>query len=367
MQSTGALKCSGSSLGALVGYRNGVQVARASNRLTDPNDCGEDDVTYGVTGQFPSNVAVDNLVIEGVEPWTFDVFGSPGRARLDYTVTFTHEEILVSCLPSPVQRGEQVTCTASAPPGTTSITVSEWRFESPLLTSQITEQTSSTSWTGPAATTGQVTVTGELDGSPTTGQGSLDVTPRDWTTKTVRFQVLEKDQTNILPERPERVGHLGAAANHAGIFPLPGQAVQITSGPQQGVSYWADTPGQGETWVYINRIALALNSAFYNLQPKSGGGGKCLRKDVLPFIPVVEAHEGLNLELNSHAETFKRKLNELVPQKTESVVINGNEDLITKTEIAAQASIDEAKLAAKDVAEGGTVPPAQYHCLFKYF
>ncbi|MBA3579689.1 MAG: hypothetical protein H0W42_06880 [Gemmatimonadaceae bacterium] len=179
--------------------------------------------------------------------------------------------------------------------------------------------------------------------------------------------MLEKDQTNILPEKPERVGHLGAAANHAGIFPLPGQAVQITSGPQQGVSYWADTPGQGETWVYINRIVLALNSAFYNLQPKSGGGGKCLRKDVLPFIPVVEAHEGRNLELNSHAEMFKRKLNELVPQKTEPVVVNGNEDLIDKTGIAAQASIDEAKLAAKDVAEGGTVPPAQYHCLFKYF
>ena len=121
--------------------------------------------------------------------------------------------------------------------------------------------------------------------------------------------------------------------------------------------------------MYINRIALALNSAFYNLQPKSGGGGKCLRKDVLPFIPVVEAHEGRNLELNSHAETFKRKLNELVPQKTEPVVVNGNEDLIDKTGIAAQASIDEAKLAAKDVAEGGTVPsstvPLPFQILLK--
>lgn len=50
LQSTGALKCSGSSIGRVVGYRNGVQVEDAANVLTDPSDCGGDDVTFGVTG-----------------------------------------------------------------------------------------------------------------------------------------------------------------------------------------------------------------------------------------------------------------------------------------------------------------------------
>jgi len=371
MQSAGALKCSGSSIGAMVGYRNGVQVVQASNWLTNPSDCGADDVTFGVTGQFPLNVVIDSLVILGVDPWTFDVFGQQGRARLDYTVTFTPGPgISVSCLPSSVERGAQVTvtCTASPPPGATSVTVSEWRFETPLLSSPITEQSSSTTWTGPAATSGQVTVTGTLDGNPDNGQGSITVTARNWTSKTVRYQVLEKDQAGVLPTLPDTVGDLGKAANIAGIFPLPGQATQITTGPQNGVWYWNDTPAQGETWIYINRIALALNSAFYNLQPTHGPASKCKQNQVLPFIPVVEAHEGLHLELNSHAETFKRKLNELVPQVTEPVVSLGFElDLVDQTTIATQSVIAQAQLIADDVSQGGTVPPAQYPCTFKYF
>src|SRR5262245_22460357 len=88
LQSTGALKCSGSSLGRLIGYRNGAQVDTARNRLTDPSDCGSDDVTFGVTGGLSPSTVVDSLVIQGVNPWTFLVFGSTGRARLDYTITF---------------------------------------------------------------------------------------------------------------------------------------------------------------------------------------------------------------------------------------------------------------------------------------
>jgi hypothetical protein len=219
------------------------------------------------------------------------------------------------------------------------------------------------------ATNGQVTVTGTVDGAPSTGQGTIAVIARNWSTKTVGYQVIEKNQAGVLPAHPTRVGELGATANIGGIFPATPMSTLIPTGPQAGVRYWNDMPAVGESWIYINRIALALNSDFYLRQPKNGGPpGKCLQSQVLPFIPVVEAHEGLQLQVNSHAETFKRKMNELVPQVTEPVVIVGFEsDLIDKTTIVATPAIDQAKLIASDVANGGTVPPASYPCTFKYF
>jgi len=86
--SDGALKCSGASIGRVVGYLGGSQVASVPNALTDSTDCGEDDVTFGVTGGLDSNAVVDSLVIQGVDPWTFDVEGASGRALLNYTITF---------------------------------------------------------------------------------------------------------------------------------------------------------------------------------------------------------------------------------------------------------------------------------------
>ena len=86
--STGALKCTGS-IGRLVGYFNGDPVDSAVNQLADPDDCGEDDVTFGVVGGLMATTAIDSLIIEGVGPWTFDVSGVPGgRALLRYTVNF---------------------------------------------------------------------------------------------------------------------------------------------------------------------------------------------------------------------------------------------------------------------------------------
>lgn len=88
LTSTGALKCTGTH-GRMVGFRDGVQVTQADNVLIDPSDCGADDVTHGVQGQLPPDVHIDSLVIEGVDPWTFEVLGNCcGRALLKYTIQF---------------------------------------------------------------------------------------------------------------------------------------------------------------------------------------------------------------------------------------------------------------------------------------
>jgi hypothetical protein len=88
LTSTGALKCTGT-YGRLVGFRDGVQVTQADNVLIEPGDCGADDVAFGVQGQLPLDVHIDSLVVEGVDPWTFEVLGECcGRALLKYTIQF---------------------------------------------------------------------------------------------------------------------------------------------------------------------------------------------------------------------------------------------------------------------------------------
>lgn len=369
MQSDGALKCSGPSIGAMVGYRNGAQVVQAANWLTNPADCGSDDVTFGVSGQFPLDVVIDSLVIQGVDPWTFSVFGLEGRARLDYTVTFTPGPgISVSCSPASVVRGGQVTCTASAPSGASSVTVSEWRFESTLLSSTITQQTSDTFWTGPAAASGQVIVTGTIDGNPDNGGDSITVTDRDWTNKTVPHQVVEITPSG-LPIHPTRVGELGNTANIAQVV-APTTWVQIPAGPNAGVFYFTDVPVTAQSQIRINRAALSVNSDFYLLQPTNGPAFKCKRADVIPFIPGLEAHEGLGLQPLSHARVFRDTLNAHVPQTTEPVVAQGDfVNLWNQGQIAAQSAIDLASLRAQDKPPygNGIVPPVPYPCTFKYY
>ena len=87
LSSTGVLKCTGY-YGRTIGYLRGVEVARADNALINAADCGEDDLTYGVRSQFPANVEIDALVVEGVDPWVFTVSGVTARALLRYTITY---------------------------------------------------------------------------------------------------------------------------------------------------------------------------------------------------------------------------------------------------------------------------------------
>ena len=276
--------------------------------------------------------------------------------------------ISVSCTPSPVERGQEVVFSAVRDGGGPLPTISEWKFTSAALSAPIIEPTSDTVWSGIVATSGEVTVTGTLDGDSVVGNGQIVVQARDWGNDTVRYEVVPKDQTGVLPVQPTKVGHLGATANVGDLIPLPEEHEQITSGPQSGVWYWLHTPVQAQSWIYINRAALQVNSDFYLLQPATyTAPDSCLQSDVLPFVPLVEAHEGLHLETDSHAEVFRRKLNELVPPVAEPVVSLGiPQDLDAKTATETSAAILQAQLYAKDSSNGGVVLPVPY-CYFRYF
>ncbi len=111
-----------------------------------------------------------------------------------------------------------------------------------------------------------------------------------------------------------------------------------------------------------------MNSAFYLRQPtKVTKPGSCTQADVVPFLTPLEAHEGLHTEPGSHVGVFRQKLNELVPQATESVVSLGTaQDLDSTTTAQTADEFNQATLYAKDVRDGGTVPPVPY-CNFKFF
>jgi hypothetical protein len=347
----------------------------------DPDYVGNRIIVNGSGGQVLASYEVPGDNTAGaltIQPYEVSIPGIRSvdliAAPADY-IGFNQAEwsdsipITVTCSGA-VLRGELVACVASSPSGTT-VAVSQWKFTSANLSAPIIEQSSKSQWAGPAATGGQVVASGLVNGLAASGQASIAVTDRNWTSKTVPHTVIEKNQSEApLPIHPVRVGELGATANIPGIFPgLTGYSSVIDSGPQKGVAYWTDMPAVAQSWIFINRIAMAVNSDWYKLQPKNGAPpGICNQSKVLPFIPVVEAHEGLQLQLGSHAEVFKRKMNELVPQVTESVVILGFEsDLIDKTTVAATPAFNQAVLIAGDTHSGGTVPPAPYPCTFKYF
>jgi hypothetical protein len=143
---------------------------------------------------------------------------------------------------------------------------------------------------------------------------------------------------------------------------------QISGGPNGGVFFFTQVPVQALSEIRINRVALAVNSDFYLRQPKNNApAGKCTRADVLPFVPLAEAHEGLTLGPNSHAGVFRRELNNGVPQATEGVAaLNDLSLLQTKVDQAAQSGIQSAATLSLDQINGGTVPPIPY-CTFKFY
>jgi len=184
LSSSGALKCSGASIGSVVGYRSGLQVDSLPNSLADSTDCGWDDVTYGVVGGLDPNTVVDSVVVHGVDPWQFSVNGvCCGRALLNYTVEFlVAPRISVSCMPATITRASSipVSCTASASDG--SLAITEWRFTATDSgPGSVTSSQTSATWQGMAVASGGVTVQGTVDGvTAVSDTGHISVTARGW-------------------------------------------------------------------------------------------------------------------------------------------------------------------------------------------
>lgn len=288
--------------------------------------------------------------------------------QVEYSIVFeVSGELRVSC-PS-TERGQTVTCSASTFPVPRPFTVESWEFTSPELSAPITETSTAIQWTGKGVLSGVVNVTGTVDGTRQTAQGTLTVTPRDWSQDTVRFRIEEVPQAEFnLPVRPLRVGNLGGTANLGDSLPPFDGVDQVQGGPNHEVFYLTKIPVEGLSKIAINRIALGQNSEFYNLQPLTARGNNCGKPDVLRFLPLVEQHEGLGSPppSNSHAGVFRIELNRL-SQTAEDIVVLRDRDLLdVKTGQRIGPRIRNAQAVARDRENGGTVDPVPF-CTFKYF
>jgi hypothetical protein len=362
LESTGALKCTGT-YGRMLGYRDGTQVTQADNVLANPSDCGWDDVTYGVQGALQVDVDIDSLVIEGVDPWTFEVEGAPngGRALLQYMIRYQPTPPGVTC--DTVTRAQVATCRITGSVDT----VYGWQFRGEFEPGQGGQndsvyvnrmsQQSTASWSGTAVLSGVVFAIVSTDGIPDTLSGSLAAIPRAWTGRLVQGTHADSGQGQ-LPVRPDSLHDLGAA----GLSLLIRQDVEAyydvvdDGGPNQGLGYLTDVPFRTETYTSVNYAALQVGSDFYLIQESRDRRIKgvlyCGRDRVPAIVPDVEAHEGTDPanQPNSHVGIYLAHVQDVAGPRVESLVAQGfNLDLTeTRSGIQAEAFADSKAMDNDD-------------------
>ena len=84
----------------------------------------------------------------------------------------------------------------------------------------------------------------------------------------------------------------------------------------------------------------------------------------MPFLTVVERHEGLNQEVNSHTYLYRQKLDQLAGPATEAVSALNDLTALSDEAPAAGQPVFNAAFANAARADGEFAP---VYCTFKYF
>jgi hypothetical protein len=289
-------------------------------------------------------------------------------ARSPVIMTAT-PELILTCTPANVVRGDAVTCEASASPAGERLAMTGWTFTSTRgdVITRTADSVANTAWSGALVIDGRIDASGTVAGQAKSASANVTVTARDWSQKTVYYTVQDETPNGLNPQ-PDSAAELGQFRGYADAsFGPPDRVAQVAAGPNQGMFYPIEVPVAGLARIWINRVALADGSDFYNLQPASAQPPQCSQADVVPFLPLAEDHEGTTLSPTSHAGVFRDVLNQQVPQPTESVTaLNDIGLFLDRVTSAAAPGIAAAVQDSKDMSQGGTVPPIHY-CLFTYF
>jgi hypothetical protein len=347
--------------GGVVIQRSGP-VAVGSHRLRAAiNSSGELEVS--LDGAFIGKAPLGSLPPPariGLGTW-----GTP-VARITSVSDANEPPIRVVCSPSSPVRGIQVACTAELSPGAgTDLQVSKWRFFGLAVPSSITEQTSSTTWAGPAAFGGSVIVEGTVDGVAASGTGNFTVTARDWP-QMQAVHVAKEVPAYELPVHPTADSLLGVTRSLTMGYAPPDRIVQVPSGPNKGWYYATKVPIKDSSEIQINRAALAKNSDFYKRHTATGNDGYCPRSEVTKFLPKAIAHEGVNLEVNSHSWSYGHGLDETIGNLVEGAVGPTPQDLAASARDMAGPATDDADEASAKVDELYPIPTLN-NCPFHYY
>jgi hypothetical protein len=367
---------SGASQQILIGFGSDVDGFKVN--VHDPDFVGNNVIARNASGSQLEQVIVNGDGAPGtltIEPVTITANGirtvelnpAPG----DY-VAYTGagfpvaDSIVVNCTPNPVVRGGTITCTATTS-GSSQPTVTDWRFKSASLLSDITETTSATQWQGPLVTPGFVIVNGTINGAGKSDTVAVTVTPRNWSADTVDYLFLPNEPIpGPLMDPPTRIGDLGAAHHSYDISTFQGSQIgRVTSGPNANVLYWLRPPGRVRTAIWIRTDLLVVNSWFYNKQ--HGGGQWCPASAVPGLLPHAHSHEGTSIQAGSHARVYHDSAQARVPGAAEAmVVLSDSVELVLSTHFVQDAAHVIAAGRAKHTSENppGLVPDIDLPTLF---
>ncbi|MBI2796815.1 MAG: hypothetical protein HYX65_08940 [Gemmatimonadetes bacterium] len=374
--SSGYLHCSGV-YGELVGYgRTGTVIKRTPMQLIDPEDCGADSLTFGVTGSLEVATADSALFrVDITPPGPMHFRGYVGSTVPDlyvhasYSVTVAPQQALLrlTC-DSTVSGVIQVTrtsiagCAVAATSGSVPPTGIVWRFSSPdLVDSSIVDASSGDHWQGPLVLSGRITVRAQLGGVRDSVSVDARVLPRPWLLfPSYHFPTAAPDPVTVGPPNPElpdtvvKRDDIGAARRQLATNPCvavaPTCLYTVASGPNRGLAIGLAPFQIIRDTVWINDVALAPGSIYMLLHDQPPGPlNYCTRAilEAYPLLLKVEEHEGTHpaSQVDSHTRIFRDAMDSLALPIFERYVqgAKANEDLVAMTNaVKARAALEAA-------------------------
>lgn len=233
-------------------------------------------------------------------------------------------ELILSCTPNPVVRGEETTCEATTDNPNARLEVEKWWFKGTDSRGQAfeyqQEDVPATTWTGVMALTGKVYVSARVNGAePVEKSTTVTVTNRDWTAETISYNVREVTYeefpaTGRPPLLPRTPRDLGATWMSGTLLPrtAPGVMRYIQDdGPNSLLAYLGRIPLEAEAIIVVNP-AMMPGSDFYRVQremsPDFTATPPCLQRDFGRFRELILHHEGLPPNPESHSGVFIQEL-----------------------------------------------------------
>lgn len=269
---------------------------------------------------------------------TSDVVRAGAAAALKLTCTSSLGE-------NRVTRGDTISCTASKDPvdAPGEIEVTAWRFSGGDYKypdgEAGDEVPTGTTWGGEMAMSGTVTVTAKVNGTAASASAAVIVHERtEFKQKRIHVDIRPGTLADVpIEERPDdpprRVSDLGRAMQAttvSGYEPKTNMAEVLRTvrfiqdeGPNHGLAYLKEIP-MIATAIVVIHPALTRGSAFYQDQPQSSnvvhGRRPCVRSNWDEYVRLVEEHEGLRGNPNSHVGAFQAALNPAAAEAVEHVV-----------------------------------------------
>ena len=283
------------------------------------------------------------------------------RAYVRSKPAVAQEQLTLTCTgdkgPNQVTRGEELSCTASAPSGSGPLTVTGWSFDD---TPREDEPRTASTWSGRMVKGGVVTVRGHIGtGAELSASATITVVARDWSKKApdITDQKVRNGSPYTAPPLPEAViwvHDLGKTR----FWPDTDETTLIDQGPNRDYYYFPDIRFRVVGYYSLNDEAFASGSAFQRAQePDKPGGGSstmvggtnyCQQRDVPRQGPRIETHE------KEHVRVFRERFAQVVQpeyERIEAMASKNEEELTRVVDALRDRAADEAQAHSHQVVD----------------